>query len=129
MSKKKIQRVYVAGLLTPRGIWDKNPAIDYLINVRHLIRAGIELLLAGYTPFIPALDFAVFLLLREDKGERIDEVMIKKYSMDWLEVCDAVMLTDGWEHSTGTTAEIFNAIKHEQPVFESIDALKEYDNG
>lgn len=127
MSKKKIKRVYVAGLLTPRGIWSVNPAIDYLINVRKMVRAGIRVFLAGYVPFIPALDFTIFLLLREDEGERITEPMIKRFSKDWLEVCEAILLTPGWQNSTGTLAEIEFAKECNIPVFESIEALKKYD--
>ena len=127
MAKKKIKRVYVAGLLTPRGIWSVNPAIDYLINVRKMVRAGIEVFLAGYVPFIPALDFSIFLLLREDEGEHITEPMIKRYSKDWLEVCDAILLTKGWQKSTGTAGEIQQAKESNQPVFESIEELKKYD--
>lgn len=125
--KKRIRRVYIAGLLTPRGIWSNNLAIDYLINVRKMIRAGIEVFSAGFVPFIPALDFAIFLLLREDEGEYITEAMIKRYSKDWLEVCEAMLLTKGWQKSVGTLNEIELAKEREIPIFENIKALKEYD--
>lgn len=123
----KIKRVYVAGLLTPRGMWSVNPAIDYLANVRHMIRAGIEVFKAGFVPFIPALDFSLFLCLNE--GEFITEPMIKRYSKDWLEVCDAVLLTKGWKQSTGTLIEIDFAKEHGIPVFESIEELKKASEG
>lgn len=122
-----IKRVYVAGLLTPRGIWSTNHAIDYLMNMRNMIRAGIEVFHAGLVPFIPALDALIFLLLRE--GETITEPMIKRYSKDWLEVCDAMLLTEGWRKSTGTLKEIEFAEKHGIPVFKSIEELKEYNQG
>lgn len=117
-----IKRVYVAGLLTPRGIWSSNHAIDYIMNVRNMIRVGIEVFKAGFVPFIPALDFLVFLLLRDK--ERITEFMIKRYSKDWLEVCEAVLLTKGWQKSTGTLAEIKRAEELNIPVFKSIKELK-----
>lgn len=123
---KKIRRVYIAGLLTPRGIWSVNPAIDYLANVRNMIRASLDVFFAGYVPFCPALDFQFFLFLRN--SERITEPMIKRYSIDWLEICDAIFLTKGWRKSTGTLREIEFAKKHNIPVFESIKELKEYDN-
>lgn len=127
MSKKRIRRVYIAGLLTPRGVWSANLAIDYLINIRKMVRAGIEVFLNGYVPFIPALDFSIFLLLREDNGEYITEPMIKRYSKDWLEVCEAILLTRGWQKSPGTLAEIEFAKEREIPVFESVADLKKYD--
>jgi hypothetical protein len=118
----KIKRVYIAGLLTPRGVWSVNPAIDYLLNVRNMVRTGIDVFLAGFVPFIPALDFLLFVVLRED--ERITEPMIKRYSKDWLEVCEAVLLVKGWRKSTGTAIEIEFAKERGIPVFESIEALK-----
>jgi len=117
----KIKRVYVAGLLTPRGMWSANPAIDYLANVRHMIRTGLDVLFAGFVPFIPALDLQLFLALKEN--ERITEPMIKRYSKDWLEACEAVLLTPGWKKSSGTLAEIEFAKEKGIPVFESLEEL------
>ena len=121
---KKIKRVYIAGLLTPRGIWSVNPSIDYLLNLRNMIRDGLNVFLAGFVPFIPALDFGLFLLLRED--ERITEPMIKRYSKDWLEVCDAVYLGKKWRCSAGTLIEIEFAKERDIPIFESIEELVKY---
>ena len=121
---KKIKRVYCAGLLTPKGVWSVNPAIDYLLNLRNMIRDGLDVFLAGFVPFIPALDFGLFLLLRDD--ERITEPMIKRYSKDWLEVCDAVLLGKKWRSSVGTLAEIEFAKERDIPIFESIEALVKY---
>ena len=118
----KIKRVYIAGLLTPRGMWSVNPAIDYLANVRNMVRAGLDVFFAGFVPFIPALDFQLFLALRD--GERITEPMIKRYSKDWLEACEAMLLTPGWRKSTGTLAEIEFAKEKGIPIYESIDDLK-----
>jgi len=121
MESNKIKRVYVAGLLTPRGIWSANLAIDYIINVRNMVRVGIELFHAGFVPFVPALDFTIFLLLRE--GEHITEPMIKRYSKDWLEACEAVLLTKGWKNSKGALKEIKYAKTLKIPVFKSIEEL------
>jgi nucleoside 2-deoxyribosyltransferase len=121
-AKKKIKRIYIAGLLTPRGRWSVNPAIDYLANVRHMVRKGLEVFFAGYVPFIPALDFVLFLSL--SSSERITEPMIKRYSIDWLEVCDAILLTEGWRESPGTLREIEFAKDKGIPVFETIEDLQ-----
>lgn len=118
----RIRRVYVAGRLTPRGISNPNPAIEYISNVRNMVRTGIELLLAGFTPYIPALDCLMFLLLRDD--EAISEEMIKMHSLLWLEVCDAVLVMPGWEHSSGARAEVAFATERNIPVFKSIDELR-----
>lgn len=123
---EKIIRVYIAGPLTPHGLWNKNHAIDYLLNVRNMIEAGKQCLLAGLTPFVPGIDFNFFLALRN--GEEITEAMIKKYSIDWLLACDAMLLLPGWEKSHGTIVEYRIAIRHDIAVFESIESLKEWAN-
>lgn len=116
-----IKRVYVAGMLSPKGMNSVYPAIDYLLNLRNLVRWSLRVFFAGFTPFCPALDFIFFLLLRD--GEYITEPMIKRFSKDWLEACDAVMLTPGWQKSGGTLAEIALAEKLGIPVFKNLDEL------
>ncbi len=115
-----IKRVYVAGLLTPRGHWSSHPAIDYIINRREMIKWGLKTFLAGFTPFVPAFDMDFWTVA---EGQPITEAMIKRYSKDWLEVCDAVMLTPGWEKSLGTLAEIKLAERLNIPVFKNLDEL------
>ena len=124
MTDKKIQRIYVAGPITPKGYHSVHPVIDYLHNMKELIRWSLEVLKLGYDPFCPALDFMYFILLRDQ--ECITEAMIKRYSKSWLSVCDAVMLTPGWRKSTGTLAEIQLAENLGIPVFKSFDELKEH---
>ena len=126
MTMNKPIRVYIAGLLTPRGVWNSNPAVDYLANVRHMVRAAIDCMMAGLTPFCPGIDYTYFLALRD--GEEITEAMIKKVSIEWLEVCDCVLLLDKWWLSPGTLAEIEVATKMGIPVFRSIKEIKEWAN-
>ena len=120
-----IKRVYIAGPLTPAGLWDPHPAIDYIFNIRSMLRVGIEVYFAGFTPFLPCLDFFIFLLLRE--GEKITEDMIKRYSRDWMETCDAVVLCPGWRKSKGTDIELRLAGDRGIPVFESVEELVKFE--
>lgn len=120
---KTIKRVYIAGILTPKGHFSKNPAIDYVCAHREMCRWGLKAFLAGFDPFVPAFDWQFWTVMRE--GEFITEPMIKRYSKSWLEACDAVVLTPGWHKSTGTLAEIEYAKKLGIPVFPSLDALIE----
>jgi hypothetical protein len=126
MSTKKIEMVYVAGPLTPKGIKSANPAIEYLLNARDLIRYSIEVLLAGFTPYCPGADFSFFLLLRE--GERITEPMIKRLSKDFLRRCDAILMTEGWQKSPGSVVEKELAEELGFPVFYSLKELVEYND-
>ena len=57
------------------------------------------------------------------EGQPITEGMIKRYSKSWLEVCDAVLLTPGWQKSLGTIAEIEHAKKYNIPVFANLEDL------
>lgn len=123
---KKIKRVYIAGILTPRGYFSVNPAIDCLIAQREMIKWGWKAMQAGYDPFVPAFDAAFWMVMGE--GEFMTEPMIKRYSLSWLEVCDAVVLTPGWQKSIGTLTEIKRAEKRGIPVFESLEELIEEDS-
>ena len=118
---KSIHRIYIAGILTPVGHFSANPAIDYLIAQREMIRWGWKALQAGFDPFVPALDSLFWLVMGE--GEFMTEAMIKRYSKSWLEVCDALVLTPGWQNSKGTLAEIKRAEELGIPVYKSLDAL------
>lgn len=118
---KSVRRVYIAGLLTPRGRWSKNLAIDHLINQRKMIRQALEALFAGFDPFVPAFDHQFWMVMSDN--EVITEAMIKRYSKSWLEVCDAVVLTPGWQQSSGTLAEIKHAEALGIPVFKSLGEL------
>jgi len=119
-----IKRVYVAGLLTPRGVWSKNLAIDSLINQRKMIRHSLDAFFAGFDPFVPAFDHQFWMVMNDD--EVITEAMIKRYSKSWLEACDAVLLTPGWKKSPGTMAEIERANELGIPVFPDLDSLKDW---
>jgi len=121
---KKIETVYVAGIITPRGTYSKNLAIDHLINQRKMIRAGLDVFFAGFDPFIPVFDHGFWFVM--SNGETITESMIKRYSKNWLKRCDAVVLTPKWRKSPGTLAEIELAKKLGIPVFDTLDDLEDF---
>ena len=119
--------VYVAGPLSCGGTYSTNNAIDYLYSVRELTTVSVKLLREGYTPFCPAVDFLYFMV--GGREERIKEAEIKRYSKDWLEKCDCVVLCKGWKKSPGTLKEIERADELGIPVFNSLRAFLERDNG
>ena len=118
-----MRRLYIAGPLTPRGVYSKNPAIDDEYSKNVLITTAVAVLKEGYSPFCPALDAPYFLVGGTDN--RITEQQIKRSSMDWLEVSDAVILCHGWQKSPGTLAEIKRAEELNIPVFKSLRAFLE----
>lgn len=118
---KEIRRIYIAGILTPVGHFSANAAIDYIVAVREMVKWGWKTMQAGFDPFVPALDFLFWFVMGE--GEYMTEAMIKRYSKSWLEVCDAVVLTPGWQKSKGTLAEIKLAEERGILVFKSLNEL------
>jgi len=119
--KKKIETVYIAGPLTPTGFFSKHPIVDYLEAMSQLIDYSLDVFFAGYDPFCPALDFMFF--LKKKPGKFITEAMIKRYSKTWLKRSDALMLTPGWQTSSGTIAELKVCIECNIPVFENLEKL------
>lgn len=119
---KEINRVYVAGPLTPRGMRDdaKNPAIEYLYNVRDMLRLGGQLIENGYAPFVPGMDFPMFFV------NELTEEQIKGIGLSWLEVCDAVVVLPFFENSHGVIAELQRAEELGIPVFGDVHQLNEY---
>ncbi len=117
---QSIRRVYVAGRLGAVG--DRTaPFLESLDNMRKMIRYSLDVFFAGFTPFCPALDHHFFLQLND--GEVITEAMIKRFSKDWLSVCDAVVLMPGWKQSKGSVAEKKLADELNIPVFYDLDEL------
>lgn len=123
---KKVEYIYVAGLLTPRGIKSTNPAIEYLYNLRDIAKVQVDLIQAGLVPYPTGLDFLYFLIL--PNGSRITEATIKKISKKWLLRSDAILMTNGWSKSTGSIDEKELAEKTGLPVFYSIKEIEEYND-
>lgn len=121
-----IKRVYCAGPLSPTGDKSANLAINYEYNRHVMIELAVAVLKAGYSPFCPALDAPYFLVGGMDN--RITEAQIKRSSMDFLEVCDCVVLCPGWRKSPGTLKEIERADELGIPVFSSLRAFLERDD-
>ena len=104
-----MKRIYIAGAYSADNV------ITLLDNIRRGIRAGAELLIAGYAPFCPHMDHQLALQLRE--GEILTVEDYRQYSMAWLEASDAVLVLPGSEASKGTQAEIKRAYELNMPVY------------
>jgi len=109
-------RVYVAGRYSyvPEEQMNEK-TVCILNNMRIGMRKCTELMLQGYAPFCPWLDYHYTLMLHND--EKINLQMYYDYSLAWLEVSDAVLLLPGWQESKGTQAEIKRAEELNIPVF------------
>jgi len=110
---KNYFRVYVAGAYTPTG--NGNHAIEMLNNMREGIRAAVELLVAGYVPYCPWLDWQYYMQVND--MYEITGDMIKDNSMAFLETSDAIVILPNWERSTGTGAELVRANELGIPIY------------
>jgi len=110
------KRIYLAGPLTPRGTrpdCNGNPAIEYLYNVRDMLRTAHRLIADGYAVFIPGMDFPLFLV------NNLTPKQIYAQGLAFLEVCDAVVvLPYDKEKSTGVLEELSKARELSIPIFE-----------
>lgn len=113
-------RIYVA------GAYSSDNVIGVLNNINIGIRLSTILLLKGFSPFCPWLDFQFHLSLRENEKLNVEDYY--KYSIDWLKVSDALLLVPGWENSKGTLKEIKVAKSLLIPVFETVEELENYRN-
>jgi len=115
-------RVYVAGPYRCSG----KCGVD-LDHMRTGLNMGMDVLLAGYSAFIPWFDFVLKLIGR---GAEIETKHFQAYCMEWLKVSDVVLVLPGWENSSGTIAEIETAKELGIPVvFSFEDLLEKFPSG
>ena len=108
-------RIYVAGSYSADNV------IAVLDNMRRGMRACTVLMLAGYAPFCPWMDYHYQLNLRG--GEHLAVSDYYEYSLAWLAVSDALLVLPGSEDSVGTQGEIRYAQEHGMPVYFDINYL------
>lgn len=117
-------RVYVA------GSYNSDNVIGVLDNMRRGMRAATELLLAGFSPWVPWFDYHFQLMLRDDESLSIEDYY--RYSMEWVDVSEAMYVVKLSENSRGTQAEIDRANEIGIPVFydmAELIAFKDPDKG
>jgi len=110
-----MKRVYVAGAFSPAPELTRSDAcMDVFNNMRKGIDACIDLLIEGFHPFCPWLDYHYVLGFR---GAAITDEMLYAMSLEWLDVSDAVYVLEGSEQSLGTKREIERAHELGIPVY------------
>jgi len=101
-------RIYVAGAYSADNV------IDVLGNMRRGIQIAAEILLAGYAPFAPWLDYQFSLT---DAGADLTVEDYYRYSLAWLDVSDAVVIVPESQYSKGVRMEIERAGSLSIPVY------------
>ena len=118
MKRKLRRRIYVAGAI-------RNPDnVEFLNNLRQGIRVCTELILEGYAPFCPFLDFMYFLQLRED--ERFTVKDIHEYSLSFLPDSELVLVLPTLGKGEGVVTEVEEAVRLNIPVFYDRDSAVSY---
>ena len=109
-----MKRIYVAGPYSAGNV------MDVLRNIRWGIEVSTKVLLAGFAPFCPWLDYHFVLA---DHSEKLVVIDFYKYSLAWLEVSDAMLVLYGWQKSKGTLAEIERAKALNIPIYYDLSTL------
>lgn len=88
-------RVYIAGPYTAATIEERNANIDRAREVM------ADLMRMGHTPFCPHTMTAGM----EETHPEFSHGDYMRLDIDWLRLCDAVVLLDGWDMSEGALIE------------------------
>jgi hypothetical protein len=108
-----MKRVYIAGSYNAPNI------IQCLDNIRNGIKMATEVILAGYAPFCPWLDYQYRLI-----NPYITREMFQEQGLAWVDAADAMLVMPNSEDSKGTQAEIARARELGIPVYYDFDQLK-----
>jgi hypothetical protein len=106
-----MKKIYVAGKYSADNI------IDVLKNIREGIKISAKILKFGHIPFSPFLDHQF--LFYEDLTVK----ELRKYSIEWLKVCDILFVLPNSEKSKGTQEEIKIAQKMGIPIVYKLNEL------
>ncbi len=87
-------------------------------NVNHAAALALDVWKAGYACVCPHMNTFCFQDAAPDHVWLDGDLAI-------LAKCDALLLTDNWERSTGARAELDFALNQQIPAFFTLDSLKE----
>lgn len=114
-----MKKVYVAGAYSADNV------LDVLKNIGRGNYYSAYLFKLGFAPFCPWHD-KDFVFALWDEEFSVKEFY--NYSMQFLEVCDAIFLVPGWENSMGTKKEIERANQLNIPIFSDVDELLDWNS-
>jgi hypothetical protein len=96
-------------------------ACDYIQNLHRMIIWANKVRKLGCSTFVPGMDFLAGLV----NGDWIYADYFNS-NQAWLEVTDAVFVVPGWENSKGTQKEIDFALKHNIPIFYTLEEIENW---
>ncbi|MCE7699967.1 MAG: DUF4406 domain-containing protein [Methanobacterium paludis] len=113
---KICDKIYVAGALN-------SDSCGYIKNLHRMIKLSNKLRRMGNAVFCPGNDFL--------EGLVDGDFSYKDYAnntLEFMKMCDAVVLTPGWGGSKGTKKEIRVAEDNGIPVLKDLDAVEAFNN-
>ena len=106
-------RIYIAGPYSSDSTFGQQANIDAARG------AAIALYRMGHTPFCPHTMTAWFDRLAPD----IPGEVYLRTGIEWLRLCEAVLMLPGWEQSAGSRAEYAEARERGLWVYVSIEEI------
>ena len=106
-----MRRVYIAGALNAMSV-------DYIKNMHKMMTCANEVKKAGFAVYVPCIDILM--------GLKFGDYEYADYfnnSQPFLDVCEAVFVTPGWENSDGTKRELSRAGFLGIPIFHDVPSL------
>ena len=105
--------VYIAGPFRAASAWEIEQ------NIRRAETLALEVWRSGIPAICPHTNTRFY------QGAAPDEVWLEG-DLEILRRCDALLLTEGWEDSTGTRGEVDEAHRKEITVFEELELCVEF---
>jgi hypothetical protein len=108
-----VRVIYVAGPFRGKTAWDVE------CNIRRAEALALEVSRLGAMPLCPHTNTRFF------NGEGTEQFWLDG-TMELLKRCDAVVLTEDWERSSGARAEVEMAKHLRLPVFRTLPDLSQW---
>lgn len=118
----KPECIYIATRLSCHDKTGAPAAIEYLYNLRQSLKAAAEVWRKGHYPFVPGLDFLVYMEL--DKKYGVAEELPYEAGLEWVRRCDSILVYNGAEDSPGVKREVEVAKEHDKKIYNSLDEIE-----
>lgn len=111
-------KVFISGAMSSDNIF------TICNNIHEGIKLGNILIDKGYSPYIPHLD--IFIKIQCGVNLNISIQKYYDYVMEWLKVCDYILVCPNYKNSVGVAQELEKAKELNIPIFYDINELESY---
>lgn len=110
-----MKKIFISGALT------SDSSIGFLRNVRNMLQMGAQVRDLGCSTYVPCNDILMSLV-----GGVLGHHNYYEIDLEWLEVCDALIVVPGYKDSLGVSGELKKAHDLGIPIFYTIDELMDW---